>query len=115
MNGATNALSCGVDMQTNMTIQVLSVINYQGRPVLKAACKNQQHPHLPRRETISEGTLWSTVGAEPDSASEGVDTVVGEASQVAKTGSTIKTQKRPDDPKVGLQTCLWCTADFQTL
>ena len=42
----------------------------------------------------------ATAGAEPGSASEGVDTAVGEASQIAKTGSTIKTQRKPDDPKV---------------
>ena len=47
--------------------------------------------------------LCRDAGAEPDSASEGVDTAVGEASQIAKTGSTIKTQRKPDDPKVCMQ------------
>jgi len=39
-------------------------------------------------------------GAEPDSAAEGVDTAVGEATQFAKTGSTTKTQSKSNDPKV---------------
>ncbi len=39
-------------------------------------------------------------GAEPDSAAEGVDTAVGEATQFAETGSTTKTQSKSNDPKV---------------
>ncbi len=39
-------------------------------------------------------------GAEPDSAAEGVDTAVGEATQFAKTGSATKTQSKSNDPKV---------------
>ena len=39
-------------------------------------------------------------GAEPSSAAEGVDTVVGEATEVSKTGSGIKTQNKSKDPKV---------------
>ncbi len=39
-------------------------------------------------------------GAEPDSAAEGVDTAVGEATQFAKSGSTTKTQSKNNDPKV---------------
>ena len=39
-------------------------------------------------------------GAEPDSAAEGVDTAVGEATQFAKTGSSTKTQSKSNDPKV---------------
>lgn len=49
---------------------------------------------------IVKHVWYATAGAEPDSASEGVDTAVGEASQIAKTGSTIKTQRKTDDPKV---------------
>jgi len=50
-------------------------------------------------KTVASG-LAQAAGAEPNSASEGVDTAVGEASQFAKSGSTIKTQRKPDDPKV---------------
>lgn len=50
--------------------------------------------------------VLACAGAEPDSASEGVDTAVGEAAQVAKTGSTIKTQRKADDPKVCMSTLI---------
>lgn len=39
-------------------------------------------------------------GAEPTSAAEGVDTAVGEATEVARTGSSTKTQSKSQDPKV---------------
>ena len=45
-------------------------------------------------------------GAEPDSAAEGVDTAVGEATETARTGSGIKTQSKKNDPKV-TSTCHW--------
>ena len=44
---------------------------------------------------------------EPDSAAEGVDTAVGEATQFAKTGSATKTKGKSGDPKVYLATLLW--------
>lgn len=39
-------------------------------------------------------------GAEPDSAAEGVDTAVGQATEIARTGSSTKTQSKSQDPKV---------------
>lgn len=39
-------------------------------------------------------------GAEPNSAAEGVDTAVGEATEVARTGGSTKTQSKSQDPKV---------------
>ncbi len=50
---------------------------------------------------------WIHAGAEPDSAAEGVDTAVGEATQFAKTGSTTKTQSKSDSPKVSVVASSW--------
>ena len=44
--------------------------------------------------------LLLLIGAEPDSAAEGVDTAVGEATETARTGSGVKTQSKKNDPKV---------------
>lgn len=48
----------------------------------------------------SGATREVAAGAEPDSAAEGVDTVVGEATEIARTGSSTKTQSKSQDPKV---------------
>lgn len=39
-------------------------------------------------------------GAEASSAADGVDTAVGEATEVARTGNSTKTQSKSQDPKV---------------
>ncbi|KAL3141771.1 hypothetical protein ABBQ32_004449 [Trebouxia sp. C0010 RCD-2024] len=49
---------------------------------------------------VAASGLAQASGAEPDSAAEGVDTAVGEATELARTGSSTKTQSKRQDPKV---------------
>ena len=48
-------------------------------------------------------------GAEANSAADGVDTAVGEATETARTGSSTKTQNRSQDPKVQVPLMYSCT------
>lgn len=47
-------------------------------------------------------------GAEASSAADGVDTAVGEATEVARTGSSTKTQSKSQDPKVKVDAIYSC-------
>ena len=48
-------------------------------------------------------------GAEANSAADGVDTAVGEATETARTGSSTKTQNKSQDPKVQVIFIYCCT------
>jgi YidC/Oxa1 family membrane protein insertase len=53
-----------------------------------------------RAAKIAGSAAAVATGAEPASASQGVDAAVGEATSVAKTGTTVKTEEKDKDLKV---------------
>ncbi|KAL0042900.1 hypothetical protein WJX79_003125 [Trebouxia sp. C0005] len=73
--------------------------NPRGKKGSKFAQIRAQEAARKAARTVASG-IAQAAGAEPDSAAEGVDTAVGEATQFAKTGSTTKTQSKSNDPKV---------------
>lgn len=73
--------------------------NARGKKGSKFAQIRAQEAARKAARTTASG-LAQAAGLEPDSAAEGVDTAVGEATQLARTGSTTKTQSKSSNPKV---------------